>query len=573
MLRSLSVRNFALIEKANVDFIAGLNVLTGETGAGKSILIDALNTVLGGRASNEYIREGCDYFRVEALFDISCLETVKELAEKYGIGTEDDGTLIISRRFSVNGKNVIMLNGCHVTLSVLKLFGQKLVDMHGQHENQALLRPDTHLGLLDLFDKDITVEVDRYRKLYRQWLDVNKQIINSENNARERVQRLDMLIWQTNEIAAAALKPDEEGELENQIKVLTNMEKITKSVTKAYGLLDDGSSGADGILSLIANVKRELDYAVRFDKSLEPQLNVLTDILYQLKELSMDLSGYVDGVEYNPNRLTQLQERADVIYKLRNKYGATIGDILTYYEKSLNEIASMNAFDDQIAKLHNEQKTRKDQLMVIADKIDKKRRKAANMMSDAVCSHLQKLGMPNCRFSFEVSTTDYLNAFGNNEVSIVFSANPGESSKPLHKVASGGELSRIALAIKTVCAHRDTIGTVVFDEIDSGIGGQTAQMVGERIALVALHKQVLCITHSPQIACMADNHLNIEKRVQIDRTKTEIIKLNDDERKLELARMIAGSDLTKAAIENAEQMINAAKLKKEIWKKETQARA
>lgn len=571
MLRSLGVNNFALIEKANVDFITGLNILTGETGAGKSILIDALNTVLGGRASNEYIREGCDYFRVEALFDMSCLDTVKELADKYSIGTEEDGTLIISRRFSASGKNVIMINGCHVTLSVLKQFGQKLVDMHGQHENQALLRPDTHLGLLDLFDKAIAVEVEKYRKLYRQWQDVSKQIHDLEDNTRERAQRLDMLIWQTNEIAAAALKPDEEVELENQIKVLTNIEKITKSVTKAHGLIDEGSNGNDGILNLVANAKRELEYAARFDKSLEPQLNVMTDILYQLKELSMDLGGYVDGVEFNPNQLTGLHERMDVIYKLRNKYGSTIEDILTYYEKSLKEIASMHASDNQIANLYNEQKMLKEQLMFFADKLNKKRCISARMMSEAVCSHLQKLGMPNCRFSVEVSTTDNLNLYGNNEVAILFSANPGESLKPLHKVASGGELSRIALAIKTVYAHRDKIGTVVFDEIDSGIGGQTVQMVGERIAMVAAHKQVLCITHSPQIACMADNHLNIEKHILADRTKTEIIKLNDDDRKLVLAKMIAGRDLTKAAIENAEQMIATAKLKKEIWKKEAQA--
>lgn len=566
----MCVNNFALIEKANIDFSNGLNILTGETGAGKSILIDALNTVLGGRASNEYIREGCDYFRVEALFDISSLEPVKELADKYAISTEDDGTLIISRRFNTTGKNLIMINGCHVTLSVLKLFGQKLVDMHGQHENQALLRPETHLGLLDLFDKDITVEVDKYRKIFRKWQDVSKQITELEDNIRERVQRLDMLIWQTNEIAAAGLKPDEELELENQIKVLTNMEKITKSVTKAYGLLDE-ENGTESILSLVAKAKRELDYAVRFDKSLEPQLQMLTDILYQLKELSMDLGGYVDGVEYNPAQLTRLHERMDIIYKLRNKYGATTKDILAYYEKSLKEIDSMNASDDQKAKLHNEQKILKEQLMVLADIIDRKRRSSAKLMSDLVCSHLQKLGMPNCLFNIEVSNTDSLNSFGNNEVSIVFSANPGEVPKPLHKVASGGELSRIALAIKTVCAKRDAIGTVVFDEIDSGIGGKTAQMVGERIAMVAANKQVLCITHSPQIACMADNHLNIEKQVQANRTKTKIIKLNTDQRKLELAKMIAGIDLTKAAIENAGQMIMTAKLKKEIWKKETQA--
>ncbi|MDD4602020.1 MAG: AAA family ATPase, partial [Negativicutes bacterium] len=423
MLRSLGVTNFALIEKANIEFIAGLNILTGETGAGKSILIDALNTALGGRASTDYIREDCDYFQVEALFDISALEPVQKIAEQQDIIPEEDGTLIISRRFNASGKNVIRINGCHVTLSVLKLFGQSLVDMHGQHENQALLRPETHLGLLDSFDKEMIVEIEQYRKHYRKWQDINRQLEHSEEKARERVQRLDMLNWQTNEIAAAELQPDEETELENQIRVLTNIEKISKSISKAHILLDEGNDETESVLKLVADVKRELDNAVRYDQSLENQLNMLTDILYQLKELSIDLGGYMDAVEYNPRQLAHLNERMDLIYKLRKKYGTTIAEILSYYEQSIQEIADLNASDDHIAGLNEEQKLLKEKLFVLADRIDSKRRIAAKLLGDAICSHLQKLGMPNCQFAIEVIAVNHLNVSGRNEVSILFSAN------------------------------------------------------------------------------------------------------------------------------------------------------
>lgn len=571
MLRSLSVNNFALIEHLNVEFSAGLNILTGETGAGKSILIDSLNTVLGGRASADYIREGCDYFRIEALFDITGLEQVRNISEQHGIVLEEDGTLIISRRYTKNGKNTIIINGCHVTLSVLKLIGQNLVDMHGQHENQALLRPETYLNLVDSFDAEIVVDVDEYRCNYRQWLDIRKQIDISEDKLRERIQRLDMLKWQTDEIAAAALRPGEETELENKIKLFTNTEKISRSVAKAYGLLEEGNNGSESILKLISDMKRELESAIRYDQRLEPPINMLTDIIYQLKEISRDLNGYIDTIEYDPKQLVKLNERMDIIYKLRKKYGTTIADILSYYEKALNEIACISSSDEHMAKMNDEQKKLHDDLLILAGKIDKKRRRSSRLLSEAVISHLQKLGMPSSRFEIEVRTDDKLNSSGCNEVAILFSANAGESLKPLHKVASGGELSRIALALKTVCAHQDSTSSIVFDEIDTGIGGQTVQMVGERIAMVALYKQVLCITHSPQIVCMADNHLHIEKIVQNNRTKTEIRHLNNDERKIELARMIAGREITKSAIENAKEMITTAQAKKEIWKKEAQA--
>lgn len=570
MLKSLTVSNFALIENANIEFAEGLNILTGETGAGKSIVIDALNTILGGRASADYIRDGEDCFRVEAIFDITHYQPIQELMCKSGVETEDDGLLIISRRFNRSGKNTIILNGCHVTLSVLKQFGQKLVDMHGQHENQALLRPESHLAMLDSFDSVILEKVSRYKLSYQKWYRLNKELIEAETRSRERVQRLDMLKWQTDEIAAASLSSDEDTQLEKQIKLLGNLEKVAYSVNRAYTFLNDGNSN-NGILTSLTEVKRELENAIRFDTRLEPHLSVITEALYQLKETCMDLSGYCDSIEYNPQQLEQMQERMDIIYKLKRKYGATIDEILDYYRNSLDEITSINNFDEELAKLAKEHRKLESDLIKSADEIDLLRRKASAALAGEVCHHLQMLGIPNAKFIIEVKKIPQINQNGCNDIVLNFSANAGEITKPLQKIASGGELSRIALAIKTVCAHRDKIGVVVFDEIDSGIGGQTAHMVGEKIAMVACSKQVLCITHSPQIACMADRHIYIKKQVIEDRTKTVIKSLNESERQIEISRMIAGNDLTQLAVDNAREMIKTASQKKEKWKKQALA--
>jgi DNA repair protein RecN (Recombination protein N) len=571
MLKSLTVSNFALIEDAVVDFDEGLNILTGETGAGKSILIDALNMILGARASLEYIRTGCEFFRVEAVFDITADDAVNALLQDQGLYNQEDGIMIISRRYNRSGKNSILINGCHATLNILRHFGEKLVDMHGQHENQALLRPETYISLIDSFSKEVHGKIVLYRQVYREWQEICNKLADMEQKSRDRMQRLDMLSWQTQEIAAANLTAGEDAVLEGKIRVLANAEKISHAANRAYGLLSKGFKDSGGVTGFLAEIKRELELIVRFDPAMEAQLHTVTDVLYQLEEVSIDLREYCDNVDFNPGQLAEFQDRMDVIRKLQKKYGTTIEEILDYYNQSMDEISAITHFDEDTAKLISAREKLKQKLETLAEELDILRNTAARQMSGEIQEHLFSLGMPNAKIDIHVVRKSEYNLNGCNSVEILFSANAGEKPRFLQKIASGGELSRIALAIKTVCASRDHIGVIIFDEIDAGVGGNTAQMIGERIAMVAACKQVLCITHLPQIACMADSHIYIEKKVEDNRTRTIIKSLKNDERLVEVARMVSGSDTTRLGIENAAQMIRSAQEKKEKWKKEAQS--
>ena len=554
-----------------VEFDEGLNILTGETGAGKSILIDALSVILGNRASVDSIRTGCDFFRVEAVFDISQLLSIHKIIEDQGIIVDDEATIIISRRFSRNGKNTILINGCHITVSILRQIGEKLVDMHGQHENQALLRPEAYLIMLDALDVKTRATLEQYREIYDNWLNLIKELSILERSSRERAQRIDMLNWQTKEIAAAELKLNEDEELEQQILVLANAEKIANAVNRAYILLDQGSNELSGVLPALSEVKRELEVAVRYDQRIEGQLIGINNALYQLEESCTDLRLYGDDIEFNPRQLANLQERMDIIYKLKKKYGATIGEILAYHDQATLELADIKNYDQKFAKLSKQQEELEDKLTKMANELDSMRRQSSSELGAQVCGHLADLGMPNAIFIIEVLPTSQFTPNGCNEVLFLFSANPGEQPKLLHKIASCGELSRIALAIKTVCAARDAAHIMVFDEIDAGIGGQTGHMVAGKVAKVACTRQVLCITHLPQIACMADRHIYIKKQIDGDRTNTIIKVLSKDEQLIELTRMISGNDITQIAVDNATQMFESAYLKKEKWKNITKA--
>ncbi len=571
MLKSLTVTNFALIERALVEFDEGLNILTGETGAGKSILIDALSIILGNRASVDSIRTGCDFFRVEAVFDISKLSFIYRIIEDQGISIEDDAMLIISRRFSRQGKNSILVNGCHVTVNVLRQIGEKLVDMHGQHENQALSHPESYLSLLDAFDASLKIVLEQYRKVYQEWLELIKQQTLLAQNSQERAQRIDMLRWQTKEIELAQLKPGEDEEIERQLPVLANVEKITTAVNRSYILLEQGNDGMQGILPALAEVKHELEIIARYDTRIQEQLTTISDALYQLEESCMGLRVYGDEIDFDPQRLAILQERMDVIYKLKKKYGPSIVEILEYYEKSIVELKDIHNYDQTIANLEQKRRLLEENLRSFSEKLHSLRLQSSQLLSEQICGHLADLGMTNARFNIEVVSGSQFTFHGTDEVSFLFSANLGEQTKPLYKIASGGELSRIALAIKTVCAHRDAVGIMVFDEIDAGIGGQAGHMVAEKVAKVACARQVLCITHLPQIACMADCHIYIKKQVEGERTNTVITVLTKEEQLLELTRMISGNEITPIALENANQIFESAVKKKEKWKNKAQA--
>ncbi|MEL7635326.1 MULTISPECIES: DNA repair protein RecN [Sporomusa] len=566
MLKSLTVVNFALIDRAHIEFVPGLTILTGETGAGKSILIDALSAIIGGKASADSIRTGADDFRVEAVFDIAGIHSLDSILDEQGIVPEDDGSLIIARRLTRHGKNSIHVNGCQVTLAILRKIGEKLVDMHGQHENQALLKPEVHLALTDTFAADIKPKLDEYRQTYKTWLKLKTELTGLTQDSRERLQREEMLAWQTQEIAAAALVSGEEEKLESQVKVLANAEKITKAISRSYMLLSQGNKGFSGIVSCLADIKQELELAARYDQAIEQQLAVVTESLYQLEETMSELRNYQENIDFNPAKLAKLEDRLDIIYKLKKKYGATVDDILQYYEQASSELAAITNYDERLSQLEQEEHSLSLKVEQLADELDSRRRAAGLELAKQISVHLADLGMPKAQLLVAVKRNQQYTANGANDVYFLFSANPGEEPKVLHKIASGGELSRIALAIKTVCSERDETATMVFDEVDAGIGGQTAQKVAEKIArIAAFDKQVLCITHLPQIASMADCHIYIEKIVEEERTRTQVTTLNPDAQITELARMASG-EITKLSMDNAAQMLENSKKKKENWK-------
>ena len=567
MLNTLTVWNFALLEHIQIEFDKGLNILTGETGAGKSILIDALGAMLGSRLSTELIRHGRDWLRVEAVFSLEDQPGVVAFLEENAIDTAEN-ELIITRQITSSGRGSILINGCHTTLAVLKNLGGLLVDVHGQNENLSLLKLENQFQLVDGSSEKLGRELAEYRDLYKALKEAEARLSEKENASRDYEQRLDMLRWQIQEIEAAQLQENEDEELQRQINKLSNAEKISRYASEACGLLYGGGSNGIGVVSGLEEAVDSLKALSRFDDTLEDAVRVLGEAVIQVKEAGYEVRDYAESMEFDPRLLDRLQSRMDVIDKLRRKYGATIEDILAYYDKCQQELADIENYDEDIARLQEAVAKAREAASQAAGRVTELRRAAAGDLSDAIEGHLTALGMPDARFVISVQPSESLGASGGDRLEILFSANPGQEPKPIQKVASGGELSRIALAIKTVTASRDTSpASMVFDEIDTGIGGKTAQMVAERIAMAAAGKQVLCITHLPQIACMADNHLYISKHVADNQTSTEVRSLSEGERINEIARMASGANVSSASLDNAREMIAYAKIKKEGYRK------
>lgn len=569
MLKSLTVWNFALLEHVQVEFQPGLNILTGETGAGKSILIDSLGAVLGARMSADMVRSGCDWLRVEAVFSLEDESLgLHELLTQQAID-DADKELIITRQLTRAGRSTALVNGCHVTLAVLRQIGAYLVDIHGQNENLALLKEENQFHLLDGYDPDVAEALAAYECVYREWREKKKAYAEKQQASREYAQRLDMLHWQDKEISEANLKPGEDEQLEADIRKLSHAEKIVGSVEESYQLLEGGGGNGLGVLPALSQVKKDLEEIGRFDDALQNAQKMVEEAYISLQEASYELRDYGESVEFSPERLDQLQSRMDVIYRLCKKYGATLGDVLAHQAKVEQELSEIENYDEDIAALEKEIAVLEEKLGRKAAELTRLRTAVANDLSSSIEEQLFALGMPKARFHIRVEQAEDYSANGRDDVAMFFSANPGEAEKPLQKVASGGELSRIALAIKTVASSRDSsVPSMVFDEIDTGIGGRTAQMVAERIALVAQYKQVLCITHLPQIACMADAHLYISKRTVEGTTATQIRPLSERERISEIARMASGADMTTASLDNAREMVSHAKMKKDAFKRD-----
>ncbi len=562
MLKSLSVQNFALIEKVDLEFGDGLNILTGETGAGKSILIDALGAVLGHRVGASNIRAGCEELRIEAVFLPEKFSPVHEIMQELEI--EEDENLIITRKISRGGKNSIVVNGSHLTLTALKKLGAALIDFHGQNENLALLKDSSVYNLIDGADEKIFPAQTEYQKLFRLWKAQIKSLEEKQKSKIENNQRLDMLKWQEQEISAADLKVGEDDELEIEIKKLSHAEKISENVLEACLLLGGGNDF--DILTALAKVEKNLAEVSKFDDKLNSAQKLLEDATISLREVFDDVQSYSESVEFSPEKLDQLHARVDVIYNLKKKYGGTIAEILDRLEKVREEISQIENFDSDfettkqlILKLEAQTKKRAATLL-------KLRQKSAEKLSAAIEKEIRKLGMEKAKFKITVEPVEELNLRGGDSADMIFSANVGEEMKTLSKIISGGELSRVALAIKTISAGReDSAETMVFDEIDTGLGGATAKVVAEGIAKVSCAKQVLCVTHLAQIACIADVHLQISKSDDDEKTVTQVQRIKDNDRVREISRMASGEE-TPASMKNARAMIASAQKIKRLMK-------
>lgn len=560
MLKTLSIWNFALIEHIQIEFNRGLNILTGETGAGKSILLGALGMVIGHRSNLDVIRSNADFMRVEAVFSIMNEQAIKDFLLKNNILIEDD-TLIITRQILASGRNIIQINNCHTTLAILRQLGEMLVDIHGQHANQALLKPQKQLNLIDEYDNGaINRQKAVYAQIYYHWLELKEKLAKSKTNTQEMAQRLDMLNWQINEIQNAKLEVDEDTKLEEQIKVLANAEKISLLSQNAYNLLYEGGN----ILSSLAQLRKDTESLAHYDENMAKVYQSVEDAYFQLQDSADEIRDFGEKIDYSPQKLDAMQSRMEEINKLRRKYGSSIEEILAYCEKAKDELSYIENYDANLAQLEQEVADLTQELKQEAATLHKLREQSATKLTDDIITELKSLSMPDARMKVNLWLNDDFSENGADDVEFLFSANLGEDMKLLQKIVSGGELSRIALAIKTITAQKDDVELMVFDEVDSGVGGKTAQMMAEKITRISRYRQVICITHLPQIAAMADAHFYIHKETKDNKTFTNITEIDYGARLAEIARMASGTELTQASMENAEEMLANARHKKEL---------
>ena len=554
MLERLIIKNIALISSLDIELGGGLNVLTGETGAGKSIIIDSVNLVLGERASKDLIAVNQQKARVEALFSIKNNDTVKSLLDDNGLLSADD-ELILMREITASGKSLCRINGEVVPLATLHLIADSLVDVHGQHTHQSLLDPKKHMHMVDEFNASEIIPVrNKVAELYRAYTEVERKLNSGFVSAEERERRIDILAYQINEIETAHLYAGEEEEITAELAVLSNAERISSSLDIASDIIsgDRGSLGsvrkAADALSRISDISAVYSDIYERINSLYYELE---DASYQLRDLSLSF-------EFSPERLNELENRMDYLNSLKRKYGGSIEAVLEFMQNCKTELEELSSSDEIRERLTKELARLKSEYFEASARLTALRNQAAQALSENVTKQLHELGMVNAQFTYVNNVSDEkLHINGSDSIEFMFSANAGEPCKPLAKVASGGELSRIMLAIKTVCADADAIPTLIFDEIDSGISGVTAIKVGEKMARIAASHQVLCITHLPQIAAYADSHFLVEKTMKNGETHSSLRQLGDEERRTELARIMGSVNADESAVKYAQELISA----------------
>lgn len=536
MLEQLTIKNVAVIASLDVSFKNGVTVLTGETGAGKSIIIDSINMILGSRANKELVRRGCDRAEVQAVF--SMVPSVKEILDSQDIDTEDD-SIIISRRITAEGKSTARINGTVVTLNTLRDIADMLINIHGQHDNQALLTPSKHISFLDDYAHTESV-LTKYKEQYDKCRRIGKAIHDLQTDEQSKMQRLDLLSYQVNEISGAHLIPGEEEELMSQLTLLENAEKINISAEEAYVNLyeyPEGQSAYDMVSAAVQAIEGIADLSDELKTAYEE----LTSAMYVIEDAAHEIREFGEGVEFDPQALYEAQERLELINKLKRKYGTTIDEILEYGKKARKELDDITTSDERLEELKAELAQAKSELKETAAELTKKRASAAGELEKEIENALHELNMEKAKFSVLTKPQKYM-PDGADYVEFMIATNPGEGLKPLVKIASGGELSRVMLAIKSILAKTDSVGTLIFDEIDTGVSGSAAQKIADKLKVIGDIKQVICITHLPQLTSSADNHFLIVKDVEGELASTSLTELDFEGRVKEIARIVGGGE-------------------------------
>ena len=547
MLSLLHIENIAVIECADISFDRGFNVLTGETGAGKSIVIDAISAILGERAYRDMIRTGTERASVRAVFT-----EVPEFPWFAENGVEYDPETVISREIHLDGKNICRVNGTLVNVSCLHKLGIQLINIHGQHDSAALFDEENHLAFLDAF-ADNGKLLASYGERYEAVTKLRREISSLTMDEGEKLRRMENLKYQIAEIEKAELEPGEDDRLEERRKVLQNAEKLSNGMETAVECLYGGED-SDGASGLLAQAEYALARLSRFSDSFAALHDRVSDLMYQVQDAAEEVRDARDSLSYSAEELEQIESRLDVIHKLRRKYGTTCEDILEYLDKAKKELDEIEFADDKLERLKKNLKKAEKEAWDAALALRENRKQTAENMSQRILSELSQLDMPRVQFACRFTETE-LTANGADAVAFYMSANAGEALKPLSRVASGGELARIMLAMKNVLAEKDQVATLIFDEVDTGVSGRAAQKVAEKLRSVAVHKQVLCVTHLPQLAALANTHLLIAKSERDGRTYTSVTPLDLEGRKRELARIIGGANITETTLKSAEEML------------------
>lgn len=552
MLKTLCIENIAVIEKADIEFSKGFNVLTGETGAGKSIVVDSINAILGERTSKELVRAGSENAFVTAYFEDINSE-VKQKLNEFDLPCEDDGTLMLSRKISAQGKSTCRINGSVCTVSMLKEVGNLLVNIHGQHDSQTLLNADYHYKFVDMYGS-LDGVLDEYKQSFKQLLSVRKQLKALTLDADERDRQIELFDYQIKELTDAEIKVGEWDELKKRKNLILNSQNLLQSLNSALAAFN-GSDDYSGISTLLSTAVKELGTVSDVDsdiKAVYDKAEALNDSVEVVKDALLDK---INSIEFEPEELDRIEERLNLYYTFSNKYGETEQDMLYYLDEAVKKRVAFENSEEELEKLNVRYDEIFNQTVALAQKLTDLRKSTAEKLGNEICKQLEFLDMPKIKFttSFEKGN---LSANGWDKIEFLIATNVGETAKPLAKIASGGELSRIMLAIKSIIAQKDSIDTLIFDEIDTGVSGKASRKIGLKLKELGAFTQVICVTHSAQIASVADSHFLIEKNVENDRTYTNVTVLDYDGRKNELARIMGGINATESLLKSAEELLN-----------------